>query len=433
MGMQYRVDIAGVTYTMQDIHTATITQPLFDKMSVGNACCAELDISFWQKSDIPRMAEIRPFCREDLYGAWTPLGVFFIDTRETVGDLTNVVAYDSMLKSEITWTPRRGFKFPATDQQIANDVAASMDVTLDPRCRFSGYVMQEYPTLEYSRRDALRDIAAAHAGNWIITANNQLLLIPLLTSLPPETNYLVTEYGNAITFGGTRILLFGQYTPVVRYTISVNVEPIGGGTASGGGRYKENQSVTVVAVPASGSTFVGWRENGNIVNTSERYTFNATGHRDLTAVFDIKVPVYTITVSVSPAMSGTVSGGGRYTQGSSVTLTARGNVGYAFDGWMENGTKVSQQAAYTFTATANRTLTATFKEAQGFLIETFVSPEGGGTISGGGTYPEGSQATVTAVPNPGYKFLGWTEQTGPTAEDGVIGTGEIGKAKIMEG
>ena len=40
----------------------------------------------------------------------------------------------------------------------------------------------------------------------MVTGEGELLLVPLL-SAPPETFYLVTEYGEPITFGGVRILV----------------------------------------------------------------------------------------------------------------------------------------------------------------------------------------------------------------------------------
>lgn len=205
--MQYKVEIGGVTYQMDEIQSVIITQPLFKEMSVGNACVAELEMYFWPKGIIPRMAEIAPYCRGDMEGDWKTLGVFYIDTRETSGDLMHIVAYDSMMKSEIIWTPRAGFTFPCSMEAAAGDCALSMGVALDPRNVFQPYQIAAYPEGGYSRRDLLRDIAAAHGGNWIVTARNNLLLIPLFSALPAETNYLVTESGNAIAFGGTRILI----------------------------------------------------------------------------------------------------------------------------------------------------------------------------------------------------------------------------------
>lgn len=42
-----------------------------------------------------------------------------------------------------------------------------------------------------------------------------------------------------------------------------------------------------------------------------------------------------------------------------------------------------------------------------FTVTLSVDPEEGGTATGGGTYAEGSTATLTATPNPGYFFLNW--------------------------
>jgi hypothetical protein len=68
----------------------------------------------------------------------------------------------------------------------------------------------------------------------------------------------------------------------------------------------------------------------------------------------------TISVSVSPAEGGTVTGGGTYEQGQSCTLTATANEGYAFVNWTENGNEVSTDATYTFTVDGDRALVANF-------------------------------------------------------------------------
>ncbi|MCL2775579.1 MAG: S-layer homology domain-containing protein, partial [Oscillospiraceae bacterium] len=71
-----------------------------------------------------------------------------------------------------------------------------------------------------------------------------------------------------------------------------------------------------------------------------------------------QLPTYTITATAG--IGGTVSGGGTFDLGDSVTLTATPNSGYTFDGWYENNAKVSANATYTFTATTYRTLEARF-------------------------------------------------------------------------
>lgn len=66
------------------------------------------------------------------------------------------------------------------------------------------------------------------------------------------------------------------------------VVTVEGGT--GAGTYKEGESVTVTANdPAEGKVFKGWKdESGNIVSTDKSYTFNVTGEKTLTAVYDDK-------------------------------------------------------------------------------------------------------------------------------------------------
>ncbi|MBR3148858.1 MAG: Ig-like domain-containing protein [Eubacterium sp.] len=68
------------------------------------------------------------------------------------------------------------------------------------------------------------------------------------------------------------------------------------------------------------------------------------------------------TVNVSSDGNGTVYGEGKYGLGLPVTVKAVANIGYSFDGWYENGKRVTNAgASYTFTAAKNVTLVARFK------------------------------------------------------------------------
>lgn len=71
----------------------------------------------------------------------------------------------------------------------------------------------------------------------------------------------------------------------VQYTVSLSVDPEGGGTASGGGMFEDDTSVTVSASAAVGYSFVGWQENGTIISSNASFTFTISGNRNLTAVF----------------------------------------------------------------------------------------------------------------------------------------------------
>ena len=119
---------------------------------------------------------------------------------------------------------------------------------------------------------------------------------------------------------------------------------------------------------------------------------------------------YTITVSANPSNGGTVTGGGSYNQGQSCTVSATANNGFTFTNWTENGSVVSTQANYTFTVTGNRNLVANFQgQQQSYTITVSANPTNGGTVTGGGSYNQGQQCTVSATPGTGYTFLRWTE------------------------
>ena len=84
-------------------------------------------------------------------------------------------------------------------------------------------------------------------------------------------------------------------------SVEIKVE---GGT--GGGTYKEGDTVTVTAnAPAEGKLFKGWKDaSGKTVSTEKTYTFKVTGAVTLTAVFEDK-PVTPPTPTPTPSTPGT--------------------------------------------------------------------------------------------------------------------------------
>lgn len=143
----------------------------------------------------------------------------------------------------------------------------------------------------------------------------------------------------------------------VTSTIVTSASPAGGGTTTGGGVFQNGTQATVIATHNAGFAFVIWTEGGVQVSNSAVYPFTVSGDRTLVANF---VPVYTITLGVSPDGAGTTIGSGVYNSGDQVTAEATANAGYHFVNWTEAGTVVSNSAPYAFTATANRDLIANF-------------------------------------------------------------------------
>ena len=198
------------------------------------------------------------------------------------------------------------------------------------------------------------------------------------------------------------------YEPGSTYTVSVSANPAEGGTVSGSGTYVGDASCTVAATANEGYVFVNWTEAGTTVSTDAEYTFNVAANRDLVANFAEAASVtYTITATANPTAGGTVEGGGTYSHGAECTLTATANEGYAFNGWIKDGTQVSTDASYTFSVTEDAAYEAVFVRT--YTITATADPEDSGSIIGSGTYNEGESCELEAVPASGYTFVNWTE------------------------
>ena len=83
--MEYKVDVGGVVYGMGNIQEVNISQPLFDTLSVGNACTAELNMRFWPTQTVPRMARIVPYARKGQMRAGSNWGYFSLTRAASRG------------------------------------------------------------------------------------------------------------------------------------------------------------------------------------------------------------------------------------------------------------------------------------------------------------------------------------------------------------
>lgn len=126
----------------------------------------------------------------------------------------------------------------------------------------------------------------------------------------------------------------------------------------------------------------------------------------------------TLNISASgyPSEGGTIIGGGNYEYGTDVTVIAEANEGYSFVCWTEGPDTISYDSNYAFTATINRTLIANFLKNT-FNVVTACDPNMGGTATGYGNYEFGTNVTVVAFANNGYKFLNWTEGSDTLSND----------------
>lgn len=193
--VQTKVTMAGKDYLDKDIASLSTHGTMFsgNGPSIGGAVCREIDLEL--KTDgaaIPRSAEIKVFVRLallDSTGAvasaseWIPKGVFYIDTREldVSEEWISIHGYDAMLKGEQPFLDQANSEtdlWPQSMSAVASACAEKMGVEIDPRTVISSAYEISYPT-DYTCRELLQYIAAAHCGNWVITDAGKLRLVPL--------------------------------------------------------------------------------------------------------------------------------------------------------------------------------------------------------------------------------------------------------------
>ena len=225
----------------------------------------------------------------------------------------------------------------------------------------------------YYRRDMFRNCS-----------NFNTLILPNLINAPStsDTTWLIsvaatgTVYQNAeatwdkstASMGIPKGWTVETYTTM--YNISLFTTNVLKCTLSGGGLYSSGDTVTLTATPETGYMIREWYDNDTqqpIQVQGNSYTFQATEDRNITVrVSAIENP--TITANVSPQGLATITGGGTYDLGDTVTLTVSNiDENYVFDEWYDNNAQQPIQVqgyTYTFTAEFDRSITAKLRALQ---------------------------------------------------------------------
>ena len=187
-----------------------------------------------------------------------------------------------------------------------------------------------------------------------------------------------------------------------------------------------NAQITITAEPNSGSKFMGWEND--CTGTSDSTTLTLDRDKNCTAKFE-QLPTYALTVTTTGAGDnqvernpiGTSCGENcqQYLQAETVELTAVPSTDYKFTGW--TGDCNGSQNPLTVTMNEEKTCTANFDERINFALTLKLAGDGTGTINSNNgdnnfdcqadcisTYYEGTTITLTATPETGATFTGWT-------------------------
>jgi len=186
-----------------------------------------------------------------------------------------------------------------------------------------------------------------------------------------------------------------------QHVVNTEVTPYEGGIVLGGGTYDYGDTVLLVAQNNTGYEFKMWDDlvfdNPRQIQVESDTTF--------TAVF---APLqYTITTSWDPVEGGTVEGGGMYSYGETVALTARPANDYAFLCWDDG---ITTNPRY-ITVTQDASYKAIFRYdgTTEYVVKVIPSDPSMGSVTGEGQYPAGSTIEISAIPFEHAQFVRWDD------------------------
>ena len=204
---------------------------------------------------------------------------------------------------------------------------------------------------------------------------------------------------------------FSNFIETMTFSIAVSSADEGMGTAQIVTEPTcENPQASVSATANNGYRFDHWNDG----NTDNPRTITVMSDIELTAYFspigEPPATTYNVTVQSADLSMGDVIGGGTYAEGSQISVSATAHEGYRFDHWNDGNTDNPR----TITVMSDIELTAYFSPigeppATTYTVTVQSADPAMGSVIGGGSYVEGSETTVSATANNGYRFDHWND------------------------
>lgn len=329
------------------------------------------------------------------------------------GTITGGGTYDSGTTVTVTTSPTAGYRFTGWSGDCTGTGTCSVAMNGNRS------VTANFTRIRYT----LTTTASPVGGGSVSGGGAYDSGTTATVTVSPTAGYSFTGWLGACTgTGACSVLMNGNKSVTanfarIQYVLTASVSPSAGGSITGGGTYNSGTRVTVTATPNAGYNFGSWSGCDSV--SGSVCTVTMTSAKTVTATFTAVVRYCTLTTSASPTAGGTVSGGATYTCGATATVTATPNAGYRFASWSGDCTG---SGACSIVMNGSRSVKANFTRIQ-YVLSTNVSPAGGGTVRGGGTYNSGTRVTVTASPNAGYRFDRWAGDCSGTGTCTVVMNG----------
>lgn len=225
-----------------------------------------------------------------------------------------------------------------------------------------------------------------------------------LIAATPEYGYEFSRWTDGVDTPERKVIADADKTlkaEVRKRKFTLNVVAGNNGTVSPVGEMEAEylDTISLTAVPNEHYVFARWSDG---VKASDR-DYVVTKDIRLSASFE-GIPD-SVKLSVMPAGAGIASGSKTVKYGSQTYVTSRANKGYKFVRWSDG---VTTTGRYVRGEGKTVELIAIF-EPISYTLTVTASPAEGGTVTGGGTYTYGADASVTATAAENYVFSGWSD------------------------
>ena len=241
------------------------------------------------------------------------------------------------------------------------------------------------------------DVTATFTPTLPLTANTEYTGTITTAAKDERGNALQEDY----------VWTFTTVLPLPQFTVVVSSDPIIGGVTTGGGLFDQDATVTVIATPNTGYTFVNWTSAGAEVSTNTDYEFVLTENTTLVANFTAIISGLTLNVTAVNGIVVKSPNNLTYNSGDSVTLTPTPSAGYEFTSW--SGDATGNNNPLTVVMNADKNITANFI-LTGTTFTLNVSAQNGSVSKNPDklAYDNGDSVILTPTANSVYVFDSWS-------------------------
>lgn len=156
-----------------------------DGPGIGGTAAAQYELQLHTDNVLPRLSTIELYIRLEGGGEvseWVPKGTGYssVRQRDRISGSWNVTGFDALPLAEQRYLKpdEAPGEWPRSDRTVVEDICRRLGVLLDERTVLGEYAVGYEEGL--TMRTILSHIAAANAGNWTVTDEGKLYLVPFV-------------------------------------------------------------------------------------------------------------------------------------------------------------------------------------------------------------------------------------------------------------